>query len=92
MQFRFFEKGLDVFVAVLVDSSLLSSNLFLLLQPQRLWASDQDYIKASEIVKNMEVVNDVAERNVKLCTDYICQTRYETILYTIKCFVRIKII
>ena len=92
MQFRFFEKGLDVFVAVIVDSSLLSSNLNLLLQLRRLWASDQDYIKASEIVKHMEVVNDVAERNVKLCTDYICQTRYETILNIIKYFVTIKMI
>ena len=45
-----------------------------LLQEQNEWQSDEDYLKGSEIVRNCLVVNDVAERNVKLCNDFICTT------------------
>ena len=72
----FLNKVCTISVAVIVDSWFLITSFFLLLQPQRLWANDEDFIKASEIVKSMEVVNDVAERSVKFSSEYICQTRY----------------
>lgn len=35
------------------------------------WLKDPGYIRGLEIVKNLRVVNDTAERAVKLCEQYI---------------------
>lgn len=35
-----------------------------------LWESDPDYINNKEIATSIKVINDIAERAVKLMTDY----------------------
>lgn len=53
------------------------SKEFLDLDPSQ-WASDKEYMKNKEIMSNLRVVNDVAERAVKLVTDYnTCLTKNE---------------
>jgi hypothetical protein len=42
---------------------------FLLTEPSE-WNNDANYRKAREILSNLKVVNDVAERNIKLISDY----------------------
>ena len=39
------------------------------------WNDDEDFKYGSKLVKNLHVVNDAAERGVKLCTDFIQLTR-----------------
>jgi len=35
------------------------------------WDTDPDFIKAADYVRHVRVVNDAAERGVKLCSDYL---------------------
>jgi hypothetical protein len=42
---------------------------FLDLYP-KLWNENDQYIKGKELVNNLNVVNDIAERGVKLIEDY----------------------
>ena len=39
-------------------------------EPVDTWQDDSDYAKAHSIVKNLKVVNDVAERGIKMMSDY----------------------
>ena len=39
------------------------------------WPQNPDYIFMSEVARDMLVVNDCAERNIKAIADYICFTR-----------------
>ncbi|KAG0725176.1 hypothetical protein GWK47_039105 [Chionoecetes opilio] len=41
-----------------------------LLQPVATWPRSDDYSKALEYVSNVKVVNDIAERGVKMMTDF----------------------
>jgi len=51
------------------------SHSFLTTPPQQ-WISNNDYLEAKAIVNYMSVVNDVAERGVKLCSDFLTSSRY----------------
>ena len=46
-------------------------------KPVTEWENDHNYIKARHIVENMAVVNDAAERGVKLCHDFLDSARKE---------------
>lgn len=52
----------------LFDRYKLSRN-FLTKAPE-LWETDGEFIKAKSVIKNLTVVNDPAERGVKLIEDY----------------------
>lgn len=42
-----------------------------MLKPADLWGRFTDFIKFSEVIKSLRVVNDLAERGIKLITDFI---------------------
>ena len=50
--------------------SLLKVDYNWLYKPASDWQQNPDFIKANEFVKTAKTVNDVAERAVKLMTDY----------------------
>ena len=41
------------------------------------WFNDPEYIKMKEVVDNLQVVNDAAERGVKLCSDQLKSAKSE---------------
>lgn len=41
------------------------------------WANPEDYINIKQVVDNLQVVNEVAKRGVKLCHDFITVVRKE---------------
>ena len=45
------------------------------------WSSEKYYLEAKAIVNDMSVVNDVAERGVKLCSEFLTSSRYFKKLY-----------
>ena len=53
------------------------SNLSWLSKPVEQWQEDQEYKIVEEIVQKLCVVNDPAERAVKLAGDRICTVRSE---------------
>ena len=79
-----FRMGKPVFPEITKDTSLSdlvgpeSHTLFVLLQigtdwlrkPVREWAVCDEYMKASEFVTKLKVVNDPAERSIKMMSDY----------------------
>jgi len=42
-----------------------------MLKPADLWGNFTDFIKFSEVIKSLRVVNDLAERGIKLILDFI---------------------
>ena len=50
--------------------TILGLNEAFLLNPPESWKDDQDYLAAERIVLGLKVVNDTAERGVKLMQDY----------------------
>ena len=44
-------------------------------KPPAGWDADEEYRKCKETVKSILVVNDVAERVVKLCSDMLSSAR-----------------
>ena len=79
-----FRRGKPVFPQVTVKTTLADlvgpeSDLLLdtlgiesdwLLQPVATWPRSDDYSKALEYVSNVKVVNDIAERGVKMMSDF----------------------
>lgn len=57
------KRSLNLFTALQLKHTFLKSD------PET-WAEQQDYQKAKEVVSNVRVVNDCAERAVKLATDF----------------------
>ena len=41
------------------------------------WCNDADYLRAKEVIDSLSVVNDAAERGVKLSSDFLCTTTSE---------------
>ena len=41
------------------------------------WENEESYVKAKTIVSNLSVVNDAAERGVKLCSDFLSSAKKE---------------
>ena len=56
--------------------------------PVSQWVRNSAYLKAKEIVENLRVVNDTAERGVKLCHDFlVCakkEATFQKILQVVK--------
>ena len=48
-------------------------------QPQQDWAADEEFRAAKQIIDHMLVVNDCAERGVKLCSDFQESSRFSVI-------------
>ena len=77
------KKGAQTFPVVTKNtkiSSLIGQNSWLLFEtlgvntkwlktPVQTWEKNEDYLKAMNYLKNIRVVNDVAERGVKLMQD-----------------------
>ena len=42
-----------------------------LINPAKTWDSDPDFCKFYSYVKSLKVVNDISERGIKLCNDYL---------------------
>ena len=59
-----------------------------LIQPASAWKTDPGYIETSEKVHSLLVVNDAAERGVKLCHDFRGRAekegRFQNILQTVQ--------
>jgi hypothetical protein len=51
--------------------SNLDINVNFLVKDVAEWDTDPDFIKAADYVRHVKVVNDAAERGVKLCSDYL---------------------
>lgn len=41
------------------------------------WEENSDYLEVKKIVENIQVVNEAAERGVKLCNDFLGVTKNE---------------
>ena len=50
---------------------ILDIDCCFLMKPAKEWQYDDNYIKGKQIVNNLCVVNDAAERGVKLCHDFL---------------------
>ena len=61
----------------------LDPGLLILSLPVEHWELDSSFIKAKLTVSNLMVVNDGAERGVKLCQDYINSSKQEDVLQNI---------
>ena len=48
-------------------------------QPQQDWAADEEFRATKQIIDHMLVVNDCAERGVKLCSDFQESSRFSVI-------------
>ena len=57
------ERSTNLFTALRIDSSCLDGD-------QSMWPDCPAYVKAKKIVSAVRVVNDCAERAVKLATDF----------------------
>lgn len=57
---------------------LLKINSSFLGQPASTWSGNNDYQKAKAIVANLSIVNDLAERGVKLASEFLSATRCES--------------
>ena len=51
--------------------------------PVEEWPSRQDYLIAEEVVSSLSVVNDAAERGVKLCSDFLPSAKGDGILQSV---------
>ena len=57
--------------------TIIGCNGEFLNKPPSAWASDEEYVAAKEIIDNLLVVNDAAERGVKLCHDFLNSAKSE---------------
>jgi len=66
------EKEIDDFLCVNTKKLFkrFAINTTFLNEDPLMWANNEDYNKALSILKNIPVINDVAERGVKLIEDY----------------------
>ena len=66
------EKEIDDFICVNTKKLFkrFAINTTFLNEDPLMWANNEDYNKALSILKNIPVINDVAERGVKLIEDY----------------------
>ena len=46
--------------------------------PVAVWPSREEYVQGKEVVANLAVVNDAAERGVKLCHDFLTTSKSES--------------
>ena len=63
--------------------NIMRLDLGFLLLPVEIWELDSSFNEAKLTVSNLMVVNDAAERGVKLCHDYIKSSKQEGILKNI---------
>ena len=52
------------------ENTILNISADWLVLPPAQWKEDQDYIEVEQFVKTVKVTNDVAERGVKIASDY----------------------
>ena len=52
------------------ENTILNISADWLVLPPAQWKENQDYIEAEQFVKTVKVTNDVAERGVKIASDY----------------------
>lgn len=53
----------------------VSTASWLATNPAPTWETNNSYMEMKEVVKTLKVVNDPAERGIKLCTDFLQMTR-----------------
>lgn len=63
--------------------TILDVNTEFLYSPVSCWPSCESFLKAEAIVQSLHVVNDAAERGVKLCHDFIASAKSEMKLQNI---------